>query len=141
MSDMVVLAARREHDFDDLIREASVNYGVPMSLIKAIIRNESTFNPEAVNPSDPSAGLMQTTPYMASAMLGYKVTLEDLKDPQKAITAGTKYLDYLLNKRKYPFDDAIQMYNLGEPKFKKGYRAPEYLANVKRYLAYYEKNP
>ena len=134
----VVQAARREHDFDELVREASVNYGVPMSLIKAVIRNESGFNPEAVNPSDPSAGLMQTTPYMASQMLGYHVTLEDLKDPQTAITAGTKYLAYLANR--YPLDDAIQMYNLGETKFRKGLRAPVYLANVKRYLAYYEKN-
>lgn len=132
----VVLAARRESEFDDLIANASKRHGVPVALIKAFIRTESTFNPEAVNPGDPSAGLMQTTPATASAFLGRPVTLNDLKNPATSIEAGTRYIAHLI--RRYPLDDAIQMYNTGEPRFKKGLRVPDYLAKVKKYLAYYE---
>lgn len=132
---MVTQAASHEHDFDTLIAEASATHGVPVALIKAIIRTESSFNAAAVNPADPSAGLMQTTPATASAMLGRTVTLEELKNPKTAITAGTKFISLLL--RKYPHDDAIQMYNLGETRFRKGKRAPDYLEKVLRYEAYY----
>lgn len=136
MTDTVILlAARREDEFNDLIDGASSISGVPKPLIKAIIRTESDFNPDAVNPSDPSAGLMQTTPATATVMLGYHVTVEDLKDPRTSIVAGTKYLAYLL--ARYQLDDAVQMYNLGEGKFRKGLRAPDYLAKVKRFYAYY----
>lgn len=133
-----ILAARRENDFDGLIQKASVKNKVPVALIKAVIRTESSFNPSAVNPSDPSAGLMQTTPATASAFLGRPVTLEELKDPALSIEAGTRFLGYLL--AKYPEDAAIQMYNLGETKYRKGARVPEYLAKVRKNLAYYASN-
>lgn len=136
MTETVVLPARRENDFDGLIEQAALTYRVPKALIKAIIRTESTFDPGAVNPADPSAGLMQVTPKTASAMLGRPVTIEELKRPEVSITAGTKFLGYLLER--YPLEDAIQMYNLGETKFRKGSRVPEYLARVKKYLAYYQ---
>lgn len=131
-----VLAARRENEFDTLIMDASRRHGVPVALIKAFIRTESSFNPEAVNPGDPSAGLMQTTPPTASSFLGRPLTLDDLKNPATSIEAGTRYIAHLI--RRYPLDDAIQMYNTGEPRFKKGLRVPDYLAKVKKYLAYYE---
>lgn len=131
-----VQAARREHEFDGLIMGASEAHGVPVALIKAIIRTESNFNPEAVNPADPSAGLMQTTPPTARAMLGRYVSIEDLKDPATSIEAGARFLSHLI--KHYPLEDAIQMYNLGETKFlRKGIRAPEYLERVKGFLAHY----
>ncbi|MBI5970579.1 MAG: lytic transglycosylase domain-containing protein [Deltaproteobacteria bacterium] len=131
-----VQAARRENDYDSLILKASEGHGVPVALIKAIIRTESNFNPEAVNPADPSAGLMQTTPPTARAMLGRYVSIEDLKDPATSIEAGARFLSHLI--KHYPLEDAIQMYNLGETKFlRKGIRAPEYLERVKGFLAHY----
>lgn len=130
-----ILAASKENDFDDLISRASIKHRVPVSLIKAIIRTESSFNPSAVNPSDPSAGLMQTTPATAGAFLGRPVTLEELKNPALSIEAGTRFLGYLL--AKYPEEAAIQMYNLGETKYRKGVRVPDYLAKVRKNLEYY----
>lgn len=130
-----VQAARREHEFDELIKDASYRHNVPVALIKAIIRVESAFDPNAVNLSDPSAGLMQTTPATASAVLGHKVDIAGLKNPVVSIEAGTRFLAYLV--KRYPLDDAIQMYNLGETKFKRGVRASVYLSKVKQAMAYY----
>lgn len=122
--------------YDELIKRISADYGVPLNLTLAIIRQESNFRADALNPSDPSAGLMQTTPATASAMLGRVVTLENLKDPATAITAGVKYLAHLIH-RYHDMDAVIQMYNLGETKYNKGYRVPSYLASVKKYMDFY----
>lgn len=72
---------------------------------------------------------------LKNSTLELKITLENLKDPQTSIHAGTKFLGYLI--KKYPLDDAIQMYNLGETKFRKGLRSQEYLKKFKAAYAYY----
>jgi len=110
---------------------------VDPALVKAIVRVESNFIASAVNPTDPSAGLMQTTPALASAMLGRQVTTEELKNPTLSISAGTAFLSYLVDR--YPLQAAIQMYNLGETKYRRGVRVPGYLARVMRYYREYQK--
>lgn len=129
--------------YEDLIRKASQTWGVDQAIIKAVIRQESNFNAEAINPNDPSYGIMQVG-LMVAQDYGF---VRDYKNPsefeiaellqvQNNINAGTRRLSTLL--AKYPFETAVQMYNVGEAGFNKGYRATQYLANVKRFYNEYK---
>lgn len=125
----------------------SREFGVSSSLIKAIIRTESSFNPNAVNSSDPSYGLMGIMPILAQDY-GYvkdwrKVTAEEiagLKQIDVNIYIGTKHLKNLL--ANYLFDEAIQMYNVGIKGYKDGRRNSSYLSKVMKYykvMEYYQE--
>jgi soluble lytic murein transglycosylase-like protein len=126
------------------ISNAARAWGVDEALIKAVIRQESNFNPNAINSNDPSYGLMQVGLMVAQdfgIVRDYKAPTEieigTLLQVQNNINTGARKLSSLLNK--YPFDTAIQMYNVGEAGFNKGYRASQYLANVKRFYNEYKK--
>jgi soluble lytic murein transglycosylase-like protein len=133
-----------EDSIDAAIKKASDMYSVPVPIIKAIIRKESNFNPNAQNPMDPSFGLMQVIPAVFFDF-GYIVNYQNPTAAEIAIMmmvennvmVGTKFLGNLL--RKYPFDTAIQMYNVGEAGFNSGHTALFYLADVKRYYDAYKK--
>jgi len=80
-----------------------------IALIKAIIRIESNFNPNAENISskEHSVGLMQIN------IRAHKVSREDMLVPTKNIDYGTSYLVSLLN-RYGELDKAISAYNAGK---------------------------
>lgn len=126
------------NSIDSLIKENSTRYGVPTALIKAVIKTESDFNPEAVNPKDPSYGLMQIMPILAEDfgivrdwrnVTDAEVAM--IKLPSKNIQIGTWFLSKLL--KKYPMEIAVQMYNVGEAGYNSGKRASAYLEKVTRY--------
>lgn len=122
----------------EIVIENANKYKVDPNLIHAHIQVESSGDPNAINPSDPSYGLMGITPILAKTY-GYisdwrNVTasdIETIKNPVNNIAIGTRFLSELHSK--YPFDIATQMYNCGEQGYKNGIRVPEYLAKVKRY--------
>lgn len=99
--------------------------------IKAIIMIESSGNETAVNPADPSWGLMGITALIGNhyAKAGTK---ELLFDPNTNIKAGSGFLSDLKRRyaEQYPLGSGngwVQMYNTGEPKFlKKGVRNRSY---------------
>jgi len=93
--------------FEDIIEEASMRYGVDASLIKAVIRQESSFNPFAVS-SAGAKGLMQL---MDKTGEGLGVT--DPFDPVQNINGGTKFLAGLLNKYNGQAAVALAAYNAG----------------------------
>lgn len=83
------------------------------SLIKGVIAAESSWNPEAANPADPSYGLMQV---MLSTARGISpgITREQLMDPITNITIGVAFLRDC--KRRFVIDsDAMAYYNSGCP--------------------------
>jgi soluble lytic murein transglycosylase-like protein len=134
--------AKTQTALDMMIANASAKFGVETALIKAIIRQESNFNPNAINPSDPSYGYMQVGLMVAQDFglikdyqnpTGVEIAL--LLDPQTNINIGTWQLHRLLSK--YPFEVAIQMYNVGIQGYNSGYRAAGYLANVTRFYNEY----
>ena len=133
------------NSIDAIIAENAKRYGVENALIRAIIRQESNFNPNAINPKDPSYGLMQIMPILAQDfgivkewMNPTEAEVAMIKQPSTNVQIGTWFLAKLL--KKYPQGVAIQMYNVGEAGYNSGHRAAEYLSKVTGYYNEYKSN-
>ena len=100
------ISLEKSRQYNELIAEIGQKYGVPVSLIKAMIQKESSFNYDAVS-SAGAQGLMQLMPGTAQ---GLGVT--DSMDPAQNIEGGVKYLRTQLDR----FGDirlALAAYNYG----------------------------
>ena len=89
------------------IEAAAQKHGVDPALLKALIRQESNFNPNAVSPAGAS-GLTQLMPGTAA---GLGVT--DPTNPQQAIDGGAKYLRQQLDRFGGDERKALAAYNAG----------------------------
>lgn len=94
-------------DQQALIIEAAQLYRLPVSLILALIRQESNFAPQAVSPKG-AMGLMQLMPDTAS-FLGVRNPF----DPRENILAGCRYFRYLLDYFQGSVPLALAGYNAG----------------------------
>jgi soluble lytic murein transglycosylase-like protein len=97
--------------------------------IASILWNESTGNPDAVNPGDPSWGLMGVERWCGMKFAG-AVTAQEIIDPEINIKAGSGYLSYLKARyaKEYPNAAWVAMYNCGEPAFLRGFRDEPYVS-------------
>jgi|JI8StandDraft_1071087.scaffolds.fasta_scaffold44890_2 membrane-bound lytic murein transglycosylase F len=77
--------------FDEIMKEQASVIGWDWRLIAAIVYQESKFNPNAKSWMGAS-GLMQLMPETAQ---GLGVSLGEINNPRKNITAGVKHLKYL----------------------------------------------
>ncbi len=92
---------------DEIFNEAAKKYDVPVDLLKAIGKQESNFNPDAVSRCG-AQGIMQLMPRTA-ASLG----VEDSFDPKQNIMGGAKYISQLLDKYDGNASLALAAYNAG----------------------------
>jgi soluble lytic murein transglycosylase-like protein len=93
--------------YDSIIEKASRQFNVDPCLIKAIIKAESSFEPDAVSESG-AQGLMQLMPATANDM-----KVSNPLDPEENIFGGTKYLSLLLKRFKHDTRLAVAAYNIG----------------------------
>ena len=105
--------------YDQYINNASSKYGVPTTLIKAVIKQESGGNAHAS--SGKASGLMQLTPDTAR---GLGVT--NVWDPAQNIDGGTKYLAQQLKSFNGSVPLALAAYNAGPNAVKKYGGVPPY---------------
>lgn len=95
-------------------------YGVSESLIIAVARAESSFNPFAVSKKG-AVGIMQLMPDTARQ---YGVT--NRYDADQNMNAGVKHLKYLYKKYSYDLPLTLAAYNAGEVAVKKYRGVPPY---------------
>ncbi|MFO0630376.1 MAG: lytic transglycosylase domain-containing protein [Polyangiales bacterium] len=93
--------------FDAFIREAASLYQLPEALLRAVIRQESDFNPFSVSSSG-ALGLMQLLPSTAASM-----TVQDPFDPRQNILGGARYLRVLANTFNGDLILTLAAYNAG----------------------------
>lgn len=113
--------------FEGYIYRAAREYGVEPSLIKAIIKTESDFDPAAKSKAG-AEGLMQLMPKTAQI---YNV--HNSYDSEQNIMAGTKHIKYLLGKYKNNLILALAAYNAGETAVNKHNGVPPY-PETQRYV-------
>lgn len=114
------MTARRltNRELEPLIQEASRSHNLPSSLVKAVIRVESNFNPGATSPKG-AQGLMQLMPGTAD-----QLKVDDPYDPRQNIWGGVSYLRMLLEKFNNRLPLALAAYNAGPQRVSKRLEVP-----------------
>lgn len=103
--------------------------------VLAIIWSESSGKPDAVNPSDPSWGLMQVTMPIAYAYGAHgQYTPTDLLDPDINLSIGIAFLRYLKQRYSSQFANWVIAYNAGEGALLRGIQDENYYAAFESHL-------
>ncbi len=127
-------------NYDRIIQDASQRYGVDFSLLKAIIRAESSFNPAAVSRKG-ARGLMQIMPENFNAL-----EIRDPFDPRQNIMGGARYFRTLLDRYQGKVALTLAAYNAGPTAVDRYQRIPpyvetqDYVEKVLRYYRFYKRN-
>ncbi len=114
-------------DIDRLVSANADAAGVDKALIKAVILNESGFNPNATSATN-AQGLMQLEPATAAGL-----GVADSYDPEQNVRGGTRYLKALLERFHGDLRLAVAAYNAGPGAVEKYGGVPPYV-ETQRYV-------
>lgn len=131
----LVIPSRNATVFDPLIQEFSRKYDVDFALVKAMIRAESGFNPNAVSKKG-AKGLMQLMPETA-----LRLNVMNVFDPRENIDGGVRYFKYLLSLFNNDLRLSLAAYNAGENIVSELRAIPPYretIDYVRKVLTYYQ---
>ena len=95
-------------NIENLIQTHAQAQGVDPALVRAMMKQESGGNPNAVSPAG-AGGLMQLMPATAR-----RFGVQNRFDPAQNIAGGVKYLAWLLERFKGDKTKAVAAYNAGE---------------------------
>jgi len=95
-------------NYDKLIHKVARAEGLDVDLLRAVVKTESNYNPDAVSKKG-AAGLMQLMPETAREM-----GLADPFHPAQNLVAGARHLRRLIDKYQGQLVLALSAYNAGE---------------------------
>lgn len=102
------ISQQQQQDYDSLAEHIEREEGVRPGLLRALISQESGYNPRAVSPKG-ATGLGQLMPATAK-----RFGVVDSKDPEQNLRGSAKYLKFLDNRYGGDLDKIYAGYNAGE---------------------------
>lgn len=113
----------KQFPFQDCFEDAAINTRLPLTLLLAVARGESDFDPETISKAN-ARGVMQIL-WPGTAMdLGFK-SVEELHQPCPNIRAGSKYLRGLVDRYSGDLHLALAAYNYGPGRIKTAATMPD----------------
>lgn len=100
--------------YTEFVEKYSAEYGIEPELVYAVIKTESSFNPDAVSDAD-AVGLTQITPETfewIKTKLGEENNNSNLHNPETSIKYGAFFLGYLIDEFGNT-DTALAAYHAG----------------------------
>ena len=118
--------------YENHVEKYATEYNVPESIVYAVIKTESDFDPDAVS-SAGAIGLMQMLPdtftwLSSSEHLDENLAVASLYEPEVSIKYGVYYLKYLHEKFQN-WDTVVAAYNGGEGNVAEWLENPKYCDN------------
>jgi soluble lytic murein transglycosylase-like protein len=126
--------------YEEAVLEAAKRFALDPTLVKAVIRAESNFNPRAISPKG-AMGLMQLMPDTARMH-----AVKNAFDPADNIGGGVRHLRYLMDRYDGKVDLVLAAYNAGTkpvdavkgiPRFAE---TQEYVRRVRSFHSTYRKD-
>lgn len=129
------------HSLQEYITELCADENIPVSLIYALIEQESGFNPEVVSKTD-DYGLMQINK-LNHDRLTKKYKTVDFLNPYQNVYCGVKTIGTLVKDNDGDYGKALMSYNLGSYGAKKcwaqGITSTKYSRSILSLMQKYEK--
>jgi len=134
---MYMREAGSRFSLQEIISRYARHFRLEEALVRAVIKVESDFNPNAVSRRG-ALGLMQLVPKTARLL-----NVNDPLDPEQCVRGGSHYLRMMLDQFDGNLDLALAAYNAGPTAVKRYGGVPpfaetqSYLVKVKQYLQHY----